>query len=497
MKNFFPPPRPRIVISVGDDGIVVVPYLIAEATPFFTSFRDEDSLEKAKEFLSAHPEARLTFFADNLTQDYRIDDLPRLNALDRIKLIRRRLKQTFPFARLTSHLNFKGDAQRALFIGLHESNVLFHWADQVEARLPDIALLPVEGADLLPKLSPGKSLEWILLVSRHKSGGFRQIVTHKGNLVFTRLTPLPQEDVLESEALTIARDIKASIDYLLRLNLREAKNLSVVVLLSENEALLKALEPLTLKSVSFFSPAQAAKRLRLPMIPDDGDMNGDLIFASYLLSKTRARKTFMLPKARKAWMTATLQRWGFRLSLTFLVLVALLTLWRAGDLVATLYSTQKEIIQLAQTRLKLSQERSHTAPLTEPLGQLRQALERRHIFEQAQILPWHGFTELSSGLLLEPRFIMTGLDWKTDVSTATETVTATFQYDASTQENEPLEITASFARLVQALARAMPDYTITNVKTPYPSTPNETVTTETNQGKEAPVGEIALERKTP
>jgi len=48
-----------------------------------------------------------------------------------------------------------------------------------------------------------------MLVSRQKSGGFRQIVTFKNDLVFTRLTPLPSAEASGGEAEIISRDIKA------------------------------------------------------------------------------------------------------------------------------------------------------------------------------------------------------------------------------------------------------------------------------------------------
>jgi hypothetical protein len=486
--------RPRIILMIGDDGIVVVPYDITGTSPFFVATDNKSAAQEITEFIARYPQARLTLFTDNLTQDYRSDDLPRLNFLDRAKLINRRLKQTFPAARLTASVRFKKTPNRVLMIGLHESNSVFTWADRLHARLPDIALLPVEGTRIAKRLMPESANGWAMLVSRQKSGGFRQIVTFKNDLVFTRLTPLPPADVIEDTAETVARDIKASLDYLTRHGLRDPQELSVLLLIPDDIHSAVAFESLSLKSIRLLSPAKAARQLSLTFAPDADDDAADILFAAHLLTRQRSTLSLMLPDARQVWLTQNVRQWGMRAACAALMVVAAATIWRAGDFAATLYRAQKENAQLDQTRDLLKQAQDNAAPVTEPLGRMRQALERRHIYERQTPAPWQGLNELASGLDQNSKIVK--LAWAKDNDVAPEIFTVSLRIASEANSNDRAETVAAFARVTQNIAHSMPDYQVESTKPPYPALPQESVTVATNV-TEDPVGEITIKRKEP
>jgi hypothetical protein len=484
---------PRIILTIGDDGVIAVPVGIPYATPFFTSHDDKLATQGIIEFIDRYPQANITLFVDNLTQDFRIDDLPPLNFIDRKKLIRRRLKQTFPSARLTASLRFRKTPLRVLMIGLHESSPVFAWADRLRTRLPDISLLPVEGARLAFCLMPEAKEGWAMLVGRQKSGGFRQIVTFKKNLVFTRLTPLPPQG-FDNEDEIIARDIKASLDYLTRQGLRDPKDLSVLLLAPSGAHDAQAFEGLSLKSIRFLSPAQAARRLALPFAPEDGDVTADILFAAHLISSPRPSLSLMLPETRNVWLTRFVRRWGMRASSVVLIAVIALTLWGTEDFAATLYQTRKEAFRLAKTRHALEREQADAAPLTEPLKRMRQALERRHIYERQAPTPWQGLSELAAGLDRNSKLVK--LEWKKEGETAHETFAVTLRMEDDAVSDDRAETVAAFSHVVQNIIRTMPDYSVAGVKPPYPSLPQESVTTAAKM-QEEPLGEILLERKSP
>jgi len=488
------PPRPRIILMIGDDGVIAVPHEIPHAAPIFAPSEDKPAVQEIIAFIEQNPLARLTLFADTLSQDYRCEDLPPLNFFDRMKLIKRRLKQAFPSAQLTTYLRYKNTPHRVLLIGLHESNPVFTWLFRLRKRLPEIALLPVEGARLSALLMPEATNGWALLVSRQKSGGFRQIVTFKNDLVFTRLTPLPPTEDPDNEAEIIARDIKASLDYLTRQGLRNPNELSVLLLTPDNLHDSLILKNMSLKSIRSVSPAQAAKRLGLPFGPEENDSSSDVLFAAHLASRLLPALPLMLPDAREVWLTQFVRTWGMRVSVACLAAVVVLTLWRAGDFAATLYQTQKEALRLAKTHFILAQEQAQAAPLTEPLARLRQALERRHIYERPTPMPWRGLNELAPGLDQHSQLV--ALQWNKNENAETESIKVVLRVINDGVPADRAETVASFSRIAQNIASAMPDYSIIAVKPPYPALPQESVTAALPVAED-PTGEILLEGNLP
>ncbi len=491
MKTLFKPSR--IVLSIGDDGIVAVPPEGHAAHASFVSSNDKSAMQKISAFVAGYPDADIVLLADTLSLDFRRDDLPSLNFLDRAKLAKRRLKQAFPSARLISCLNFKKAPNRVLMIGLHESNPVFAWADRLHIRLPRIALLPVEGARLMARLMPEASDGWAMMVSRQKSGGFRQIVSYKDDLVLTRLTPLPSPDGRISEPDIVARDIKASLDYLSRQGLRSPKELSVLLLMPGDIHETAALENLSLKSVRSLPPAQAAQNLGLSLPDFEDDGAADVLFAVDARDAFRLRLPLAPPDIRNARLTQDIRFWGTRIAQASLAATLVLTFWRAGSLAATLYQAQKETSQLAEARAYLDRERSQAAPLTEPLGRMRQALERRHIFEKPSPLPWPGLNELADGL--DEKSALDSLEWRSDSDGGEKFIVGLRLADA-TSYKERADAVDAFSGIVRDIAQAMPDFAVAHVKPPYPALPQDSVTSRPVLD-ETPSGEIVLERKEP
>jgi hypothetical protein len=473
---------------VGDDGLLVVPYELPDATPFFAPLDNKAAAQEVVDFIDRFPQARLTLCADNQTQDYRTEELPPLSFWDKRKLAQRRLKQAFPSARLTAFRTFGKAPHKALLIGLHPSNQVFVWAERLRNRLPEIVLLPPEGATLIPKLIADAKEGWAMLIARERTGGFRQIVTHKGDLLFSRITPLPHPDASENEANIIARDIKASVGYLSRLGLQDSQELSVLLLLPEKDK--DAFVDLSLKSLSFLPPAIAAVRLKLPFAPEDNDPNADILFAAHLVSCPFPALRLMLPETRAAWKTQLIKKTGTRAAFAGLAASLALTLWNAGDLVTTLYRTQKEAIQLAKTHAVLTDKKSEFGPVTEPLGLMRQALARRHVFEKSTPTPWNSLTQLSNGLA--PDTALSHVEWKKEGASTPEVVRVTFSTAA--ENDDRADSVAAFAQAAQRISEAMPDFKVAFAKPPYPALPTDAVSVEQKTASEA-LGEIVLEKK--
>ncbi len=487
-----PGKKPHLVISVGDDKIIAAPFGIPGAAPCAAAYDDKDGARRIAGFIDSHPSANVILLADNLAQDYRCDELPTLNIIDKAKLVRRRLKQMFPSARLTASLNFKNAPRRVLMIGVHESNQVFAWADKLRHRLPVIALLPVEGARLIARLMPEAASGWAMTVARQKSGGFRQIVTHKNDLVFTRLTPLPP-DSSSNEAEIVARDIEASLDYLARQGLREARELSVLLLGTAGSNGTAAFEALSLKSIRRMSLSEAARKLNLsPLSANEDGGDADFLFAAHVASSLRPALSLMLPDIRKARTENLIRAWGTKIGYACLAASVALALTRAESLAVTLYKTQKAAFDLAAAQSALSREQTETAPLAEPLALMRQALARRHIFERPTPTPWQAVNELAAGLDGTAKLVK--LDWKKFGEESPEILAISLRMESADLAEDRAEAVATFLEAVQNIERAAPDFVVSVIKTPYPALPQDSISTA-SLDKDDPVGEIVMKRK--
>ena len=482
--------KPSIVLTVGDDGIIAVPFGLKDSTPFFAATSDPYAEKELLAFVARHPHATVTLLADHLSQDYRSDELPPLNFFDRRKLVERRLKQSYPTARLTAVLRYKSDPRRVTMIGLQKESPLFNWADRLNDRRPSLRLLPVEGSVLASRLmNEEASNGWVMTLSRHKSGGLRQIVTFKNDLVFTRLTASPSDDALTE---FLIRDVNATLDYLFRLGLREPKELSVLLLMSEETFYLEKIRTLSLKSIRSLSPHEAGKLLNLPLIPEQNDQNADILFSALTASNRWPRLSLRLPQSRKASIPSDLTLWGTRVACLCLIMALGATVWNGSHLAFLFYQIHKESSLLSGSNRALEQASTGARPIIGPFELKKKALERHNIFEGFKKMPWRPLNQLS--LRFDPTASVIALDWNTE--DVPEKLEVTLRLNAATATSDKAQAVESFQSAVKALAEVMKDYTLVSIDPPYHANPNDMIASSQTEPEDA-VGRVTFERRNP
>ena len=479
MPLFRLPPAPRLILMIGEDGFYVVPCHMKNAPePFFVS---RESHASVRSFLESHPRVPLWFIADTLAQDFRPETLPRLNPLDRPKLIERRLQQAFPDTALRAFYNTK-DRTRVLLVALPDSSPVLTWQDQLAARCPEIGLLPLEGAGIVTALMPESASDWGLLITAQRTGGLRQIVTRHGELVFTRLTP-PLTGQATEIANIMARDLRATLGYLSRLGLEDSKHLHTALVLSD------ALHP-ELRFINapippplLLSPHEAAQKLSLSVPPTESC--ADLLFAGYIARTARLKLPLMRTSLKREKKTSHRQTMGLRLAVLSMMLATGLAGWQASDGLATLMETQKESTRLATLQQQLQDKKAQAAPLTAPLGRLRQALARQRRFAEPTPTPWESLTLLQHGLGDDAR--VTKFEWKPADGLRAE-------IKLLTPDENREQILAHFHQLAAQLTTIAPHHDVTITRYPFPVSPQETLTNATATTTTA---EITLREKAP
>ena len=493
MPKPLPVLRPQFILMVGDEGVTFVPCSVPGINEiFFAAHNDRNAAARIVSLLSKRRKIPVIMFADNLAQDFRQETLPRLSPFDRPKLVKRRVAQAFPQAKLTSVFNL--GAAHILMIGLPDGP-LFEWMERLKQFSPRLCLVPIECAGMLTRLLPDASLPgqngWAMMLSRQQSGGFRQIVTHKGDFVFTRLTPpLPEQASGSEIAAAVERDIRASLGYLGRFGLTDSRNLRVILLMPEviHEELEKIAAPI--HSLTLLSPHKMAHHLKLPFTPHTNDPYSDLVYAGWLAQKRKPLLRLTLPGIKIERRHASIRKWGMRAACLALLISGSLAALRCGDIALSLVQIERGNAHLGITRADLLSNESTMAAIAGPIGRLREALGRKHIFSEPALWPWPALTALEQGMGADARLVK--FDWQSDAKPDEEVLRAKLRLTENVADRET--VVARFQSIARNIAQAMPDYTIDLTHYPFPALPQESVT---NAAPSEMMAELTVKRRTP
>ncbi|SDF75208.1 hypothetical protein SAMN05216241_102226 [Limimonas halophila] len=292
----------RVVGIVGNDGAVFVRFARGRlANRIYVPAADAQGVQELHAFLHEDPKAPVSILLDVLEQHYREAQLPRLNPLDRRKILARKLRQTFEAGTITSHVRLARPAlsnegggrgqETHMLVGLPDTEELRTWTDAVAgARNPvaGLSLLPMEAHRLVRAVMTTSAAQavWEVLVLRHRASGYRQLVFYNGELVFTRLTPNQEADAdVADEVDTIEGEFRSTMSYLRRLSFTDADRLELVVVVPEEVGEQLNARRMRIREVRTLSPAQFADALGL-----DGRQYAEDAFTDSLVADWFARQ---------------------------------------------------------------------------------------------------------------------------------------------------------------------------------------------------------------
>ncbi|MEQ1887780.1 MAG: hypothetical protein ABL951_01215 [Alphaproteobacteria bacterium] len=323
----------RFVLLVGDAGAMIA--RLSGSRVVAHQFLDgdlEDNVRRAKLTLAEFPKYPVILLFDVLGQSYRRDRLPPVNMLDRPKIVARKLEALFPGIEFKGGLRLgptEGDIRGFdyLFAAVSTSPEIVAWQamlGQIENPTSDVRLLPVESVKLLHRLmhksngngngNGARKGQWNILISQHRTGGFRQIVTRGHTLAIARMTSgfVDIESPGEIAAL-LQREIGATIDYITRLGFDRAEGLNAVFIgRSDIGATLKNVQ-LPVRSLTAFTPAEAQYKTGITGASDDSGHFADLLHAAWGGSRFLPALSIWPQKIRRQRALALAQSWGTRM----------------------------------------------------------------------------------------------------------------------------------------------------------------------------------------
>ncbi len=394
----------EFILNIGDDNVVlsrieggkVVNAWMASPDPAMAQ-------EELGEALADDSSGRISILIDTLDQSFKEEEIPKVNILDRRKVLARHINMAFPGANLRgARLVEQTDKKTLLyeFASVPLDGRIPGWLDFIESlpnELGGIHSIAAENVDLLEALAPKEVPEleegqnhWRHFIGINVAGGLRQIIEKNGRLSLTRLTQAPPEDTEPHDfADMIIRDFKATITYIRRLGYQVGEPLDLIVLTSpEAKSVLQDLEWEGARSVSAYTPYEAGLVLELGSIGREDQVYSDVLHAAWFASKRKS--TIPLTKAAALGDTSDdIRELAFAVSPFVAGLAAAAVIGWAGWTTYQLidYNGRNEDLraQLSQTTQSLSNQQAAVAALPYDVSQVRNVIDVVEILDRGKV----------------------------------------------------------------------------------------------------------------
>lgn len=376
-------PSQSFLLLIGDDGALLLPPQSKGASPaLFAASHTEANIAPLIARMKKETRTPIILLADTLVQNIKRESLPRVSIFDRRKIIARRLDQAFPRHPLSTSI--VDGRHEALLLALETKGAVDLWLKELYA-LPNFfgvcCLFPVECVSLVTALAPEAKDGWGLLLLANQTGGMRQIVTHKGRFLFTRLTPRPNlQNGTKHQATELTAEIKATRDYLLRFGLMADTPLHLAALLPS--ALRDELTNMRLDVTTkrLLTIRDAAQTLRLPSAPSTENGAADLIALLWLAKRAKLNAPLIPLTHRAMHQRYRMEKTAKNATKTIAAFGVVLSLWHGLALLAPLEklnATKADVLRLETT---IQQAKTTLAPAAAPLERLQRAAERQRLF---------------------------------------------------------------------------------------------------------------------
>lgn len=376
---------------------------------------NEAGIEAFGEYLRQRTNSLYYILADVADEGFQIEDIPNVQGGDRQEIIKRKLAQYFygsPLSLAISQGRLKEGRrdERLLLAGLTGYAAFEPWLRamrQAESQLGGIFSLPQVIAGLMAKLAGDASL----LVMSIGRAGVRQTFLDKGQLRFSRLTPMTTDNSAEV-ATACATETTKIFQYLAgqRLIARDAP-LQTLVLAhpAQFEAFRVACQDTRERHVELIDIVGLAKQYDLATPPSDS--NGEALFLHFL-ARQQPRQQFAPAEDRHFFRLWQL-RYAIQASAVAILAGCLLfaggQAYTLGHLTNTNQDLQTEIDADKQRYANLLQGLPKI-PLA--IDQLRALTDREELLLRRSPGPEPMLRHISQALAQAPKIELTRLDWR-------------------------------------------------------------------------------------
>jgi len=306
----------RTVLLISDDALLIYEFngrgvKMVEAVPWSAEDFEINVAATIAKDCGGKP---VVILNDMVEQHYRKEKIPRVGALDKRNIVKRKLEVAFPNYPVRAALPLKEKVAKTdkdlgshvyIFAAVPVSDVFSKTmaaAQQSLAPIVGFYLLPVESSDMIKKLSTkvvakgDKNARWTIFIGQHFGGGLRQIVVKDGELALTRMTPVSENvDDIDLWAKDVHQEFQATMSYLSRFGFNPDDGLNVI-LVSGDEAG-DRVEELIDAPCQFYamSVAEMTEHLKISVGVQDVFHHADPLHVAWIARKSK----FILPMKAK------------------------------------------------------------------------------------------------------------------------------------------------------------------------------------------------------
>ncbi len=345
---------------------------------------------------------------DMVEQHYRKEKIPRVSAMDKQNVVKRKLHVAFPNYPIRAALPLKEKVAKTSS-SMAGSIYIFAAVPATEAFAKTMAatrrslaaivgfcLLPVESSDMIKKLADKLSVgnnekaQWTIFMGQHKNGGLRQIVIRNGELALTRMTPIVEND---DDPLAWAKDVhqefQATMSYLSRFGFDPSDGLNIILLSESGTG--DIVDELMTTPCNFYSVTieDAAKLLKLPIGVQDTSYHADALHMAWVGRKT----SFILPMKAKQIESVSKPRQLAAFASIVLLFCGTFQAYQMFDYVQQNLEINSSIKEVKQRKMQLDLRYSKEIKRKESLGYdiqlIQSSLALNDAFEEKQIDALH------------------------------------------------------------------------------------------------------------
>ena len=276
----------RCVLLVGDEALYVYSTgargaVLVDSVPW----QAEDFEETVTSLIRKECKGKSVLILNDMTDQHFKGGqrLPKVSAMDKPQVLRRKLQVSFPNYPIRGALQIKqareaGQAQKDfsaagsktapkamgglyLFAAIPMSEPISKTIAAVSRSMAPITgfcLLPVEASDMVTALAKKVSAKskrparWTVFIGQHQNGDLRQVITRDGQLAMTRMTSVSNVDNdPDTWAREVNHELKATISYLSRFGYTPEEGTDMIVIASPPSG--EALEKLIDFECNYFS----------------------------------------------------------------------------------------------------------------------------------------------------------------------------------------------------------------------------------------------------
>jgi type II secretory pathway pseudopilin PulG len=293
------------VVMVGDEG-AVLSYVKNNKVErrLFSISPDPQHARAMTDMLNAAKNIPVFVLLDVLDQQYIRQSFPPVSALSLNKIVQRRLDRDLLADDIKGALPLgREDAGRRewnyMLVAVSNTPDLQSWLEllmECKNQFKGVYLVPIESLNLIEDLQRADAqmrkhaAPWQILFLHTKVGGFRQVVLHEGNLVFTRLSQVTDESNNAFVAGTVEQELQNTLDYLRRFDLEDNQHVQCFVVVAPDVKEQVDMKRFGFSDYMLLTPHEVGEKLGLNNAALYADTYSDIIVSHAFLRHLPIKK---------------------------------------------------------------------------------------------------------------------------------------------------------------------------------------------------------------